>query len=342
MVKDGLIHAKWNDGMSKGLVTIFGGSGFLGRYATRALVKQGWRVRIACRRPNLAGDARLAGAPGWVDIMQVNVGNVPSIERALEGADAAVNLVGILFEKGRQSFKFTRAGALNIAEACERAGIDRLVHVSVAVANEASTSAYSRSKGEASARVREALPSSVILRPSIVFGPEDQFFNRFAGVLRAAPFLPAIGGGKTRFQPIYAGDMADCIAAAVEQGDSAGKTYDLGGPRVYTMNEIYDFISQTIDRRAMKLPLPFLIAKPVGYIFGTLYRFVPPFSWGFLGMPPLTGDQVEVLKSDNVVAKGALTAANLGVTDLESVESIVPSYLWRFRPYGEFQQRHEA
>ncbi|MEE9379803.1 MAG: complex I NDUFA9 subunit family protein [Hyphomonadaceae bacterium] len=329
--------------MSKGLVTVFGGSGFLGRYATRALVKEGWRVRIACRRPNLAGDARLAGAPGWVDIMQVNVGNVPSIERALEGADAAVNLVGILHERGNQKFaKVQRDGAANIAQAAAKLGVPRLVHVSAIGADAQSDARYARTKGEGEALVREAMPSAVILRPSAVFGPEDTFFNRFAGLARSAPILPAIGGGKTRLQPLYAGDMANAIAAAVEQVEASGQAYELGGPRTYSMNEIFDFITKTIDRPRLKMPLPMLIAQPLGYLLGGLWHYVPPFSWGFVGEPPLTGNQVQMLRADNVVSEGTLGMSDLGLTELESVESIVPSYLWRFRPYGEFQQRREA
>ena len=329
--------------MTKGLVTLFGGSGFIGRYAARELVKLGYRVRIAVRRPHLAGDCRLAGPPGWVDVVQTNIRNVPSIERALEGADAAINLVGIMYEKGKQSFEGAqRDGARNVAEACKAAGISRLVHVSAIGAEPESSSPYGRTKGEAELAVKEVMPEAVILRPSIVFGPEDQFFNRFAQLSGIAPFLPAIGGGKTKFQPIYAGDVAACIANAVIQEDAAGKTFELGGPTAYTFNELYDFIGETIDKKRLKLPMPFFMAKPMGYIFGTVFRFIPPFSWGMFGPAPITGSQVEMLKSDNVVAEGALTTADLGVFDLETIEAIVPSYLWRFRPYGQFHKKSEA
>ncbi len=334
--------------MSKGLVTLFGGSGFVGRYAARALVKEGYRVRLAVRRPHLAGDARLAGTPGWVDVVQANIRNRDSVDRAVEGAVAVVNLVGILFEKGPQSFEAAqRDGAANVAEACAAAGIERLVQISAIGANADSKSDYARTKAEAENTIREAVPGAVILRPSIVFGPEDEFFNRFASLstspmMSVFPFLPSIGGGETKVQPVYAGDVADAIVAAVTREDAAGKTYELGGPRTYTFNEIYDFIGQTIDRKRYKLWLPFLIAKPVGYMMALLYRFVPPFCWGFLGDPPLTADQVELLKSDNTVADDAFTLADLGVTEQETVEAIVPSYLWRFRPYGEFHQEREV
>lgn len=325
--------------MSKGLVTLFGGSGFIGRYAARKLVEAGWRVRVAVRRPHLANDVRLAGVPGWVDIVQANVRNRESVARAVEDADAVVNLVGVLFEKGEQSFEGAQSrGALNVAELAGQAGVKRFVQMSAIGADETSPSDYARTKAEGEKAVRDHFPEAVILRPSIVFGPEDEFFNRFAGLTRFAPALPAIGGGRTRFQPVYAGDVAEAILAAVEREDAAGKTYELGGPRIYTMNEIYDFIFETIDRPRGKLPLPYFIAKPMGLTFGAIWRapFLPMHT--VFGDPPITGDQVELLKSDNVVAEDALTLADLGVTELESIEAIVPSYLWRFRAYGEFHQ----
>lgn len=329
--------------MSKGLVTVFGGSGFIGRYAARTLVERGWRVRVAVRRVHTAIDVRLAGPPGWVDIVQANVRDRASIDRALEGADAVVNLVGILFESGKQTYDGAQAeGAALVAEAAAAKGITRFVQVSAIGADAQSKSPYGRTKAAGEASVRQAVPTATILRPSIVFGAEDQFFNRFAALARSAPFLPAIGGGKTKFQPVYAGNVAEAIAAAVDRADVGGKTYELGGPGVYTFNQIYDIILKTIDLKRFKLPLPFFVARPVGYILGAIWRFVPPFSWGFLGGPPLTGAQVEMLKQDNVVSAGALTLADLGVTELESVEAIVPRYLWRFRTYGEFHKPSEA
>jgi len=329
--------------MTKGLVTIFGGSGFVGRYAARELVKKGWRVRVACRRVNLAGDVRLAGAPGWVDLVQANIRDRASIERALEGADAVVNLVGVLIEKGKQTFEATQAeGAALVAEVAAEKGITRFVHVSAIGADPESASVYAKTKGEGEAAVRAAIPDATLLRPSIVFGPEDGFFNKFAQMTRFAPLMPAIGGGKTKMQPVYAGDVAEAIAVAVDTPETAGKTYELGGPRVYTMNELYDHIFRTIDRPRFKISLPFFLAKPIGYLTGAVWRFIPPFCWGFLGEPPVTGDQVELLKADNVVADDALTIRDLGVTSLESVEAITPTYLWRFRPYGEFHKASEA
>ena len=328
--------------MTKGLVTIFGGSGFIGRYAARQLVKAGWQVRIACRRPGIAGDVRLAGSPGWIDLVQANVRNRASIARAIDGADAVINLVGILHEGGRQSFDASQAeGAQSVAELAAEAGITRFVQVSAIGANPDSKSKYARTKAQAEERVRAAIPGAVILRPSIVFGPEDNFFNRFASMTRMSPFLPAIGGGKTRFQPVYAGDVADAIAAAVSSDEVQGKTYELGGPGTYTFKEIYDFVLETVCRKRFKLPLPFLFAKPVGLLFGAVFRYIPPVRWVF-GPPPITGDQVELLKTDNVVGEEVLGLADLGVTQLESIEAIVPTYLWRHRPYGEFTEPGKA
>ncbi len=329
--------------MSKGLVTLVGGSGFIGRYAARALVAKGWRVRVACRRVHTALDVRLAGPPGWVDVVQANIRDRASLERALDGADAVVNLVGILFEHARQTFESEQSGgAALLAEVAKEKGINRFVQVSAIGADPESRSPYGRTKAAAEASVREAIPSAVVLRPSIVFGPEDQFFNRFANMARFVPFMPAIGGGKTKFQPIYAGDVAAAIAAAVEREDAAGKTFEIGGPSIYSFNALYDIILKTIDRPRFKIPLPFFVARPMAYITGAIWRFVPPFSWGLFGDPPLTGSQVEMLAKDNVVAPGAHTIAELGITQLESVEAIVPSYLWRFRPYGEFHKASEA
>lgn len=329
--------------MGKGLVTLVGGSGFLGRYAARVLVERGWRVRVACRRVHAAIDVRLAGPPGWVDIVQANIRDRASLERALDGADAAVNLVGILFEHGRQTFAGEQAdGAALLAQVAAEKGIDRFVQVSAIGADAGSKSPYGRTKAAAEEAVREAIPSAVILRPSIVFGPEDQFFNRFANLARFAPFLPSIGGGKTRFQPVYAGDVAEAIAAAVTLPDAAGKTFELGGPRTYSFNDIYDIIMRTTDRKRFKIPVPFFVIRPFAYITGAVWRFVPPFSWGFFGAPPITGSQIEMLTRDNIVAPSALTIGDLDVDMLESVEAIVPSYLWRFRPYGEFHKTSEA
>lgn len=316
--------------MTGKIVTVFGGSGFLGRHVVRALCRQGWRVRVATRRPHLAGELRLAGDVGQVQLVQANVRNRPSIQRALENSDAAINLVAVLYERGSQSFGGTIAlGARNIASLAAEAGITAFAYVSSIGASKDSRSGYARAKADAEAATLEALPSAVILRPSIMFGPEDGFFSRFASMARVTPVLPLIGGS-TRFQPVYVGDVADAIAAALETPEAQGKVYELGGPHTYTMKELLQYITREIDRPRMLLPIPMLFAGPLGYTIGALSKLNPFFG------PPLTGDQVQMLKDDNVVSPGAGTLADLGVTTLETVESVVPTYLWRHRPSGQF------
>ncbi len=320
--------------MTGKIVTVFGGSGFLGRHVVRALCRQGWRVRVASRRPHLAGDVKLAGDVGQVQLVQANVRNRNSIKRALENADAVVNLVGILTERGAQSFQGTQAlGAANIAQLAAEAGITRFVQVSAIGASEKSKSRYAQTKAAAEASVRKAIPSAVILRPSIMFGPEDSFFTRFAEMARLSPILPLIGAS-TKFQPVYVGDVAQAVANALSRPDAAGQTFELGGPRTYTMKQLLQYITREIDRPRLLLPLPIPVAAPIGYVIGALSRLNPFFG------PPLTGDQVQLLKSDNAVSPGAGTLADLGVTRLETVESIVPTYLWRHRPHGQFQPPH--
>ncbi|MEQ1780811.1 MAG: complex I NDUFA9 subunit family protein [Hyphomonadaceae bacterium] len=317
--------------MTGKIVTVFGGSGFLGRHVVRALCRQGWRVRVATRRPHLAGDVKLAGDVGQVQLVQANVRNRPSIKRALENADAVINMVGILTESGSQSFQGTQAiGAANIAELAAEAGINQFALVSAIGASDKSRSRYASTKAEAEAATLAAIPTATILRPSILFGPEDGFFTRFAEMARISPVLPLIGGS-SKFQPVYVGDVAQGVANALSKPEAAGKTYELGGPRVYTMKELLQFITREIDRPRVLLPLPMIIAAPMGYIIGALSRLNPFFG------PPLTGDQVQMLKSDNIVSPGVGTLADLGVTNLETVEAITPTYLWRHRPHGQFQ-----
>ena len=317
--------------MTGRIVTVFGGSGFIGRHVVRALCKQGWRVRVATRRPHLAGDVKLAGDVGQVQLVQANVRNRPSIQRALENADAVVNLVGILAERGTQSFQGTQAlGGGNIAEQAAAAGITKFVQMSAIGASKDSRSRYAQTKAEAEESVRAAIPTATILRSSIVFGPEDGFFTRFAEMARLSPILPCIGGA-TKFQPVYVGDVAQAVAAALGKPEAAGRTYELGGPRIYTMKELLQFITREIDRPRALLPVPVAVAGPAAYIVGALSRLNPFFG------PPITGDQVQLLKTDNIVAPGAGMLADLGVTNLETVEAITPTYLWRHRPHGQFQ-----
>ncbi|MBI1359796.1 MAG: NAD(P)H-binding protein [Alphaproteobacteria bacterium] len=321
--------------MTGKIVTVFGGSGFVGRLVVRALCRHGWRVRVAMRRPHLGGDLRMAGDVGQVQLVQANVRNRPSIARALEGADAAVNLVGILVERGAQTFQGTQAlGARNIATLAAEAGVKRFVYMSSIGADAGSRSNYARTKAEAEQATLEAIPTATILRPSIIFGPEDGFFTRFAEMARLTPVLPMVGGA-TKFQPVYGGDVAEALANALETPEAQGKTYELGGPRIYTMKDLLQYITREIDRPRMMLPIPFTVASPLGYTNGALAS-LPAVGWVF--GPVLTGDQVQMLKRDNVANPKLPGLAQLGVASPETVESIAPTYLWRHRPHGQFQK----
>jgi NADH dehydrogenase len=309
------------------LVTVFGGSGFLGRHVVRALAHRGYRIRVAVRRPELTGFLRPMGRVGQINAVQANLRFPQSIAVALRDADIAVNLVGILFQRGAQRFDAVQAaGAEAVALAAKSAGA-HLVHVSAIGADANSPSHYARSKAEGERRVLAAQPASVIMRPSIVFGAEDDFFNRFAGLARMAPALPLVGGGHTRFQPVFVGDVAEAIAKAVDGETRPGTIYELGGPDARTFRELMEFVLVTTGRHRLLVPVPFEVMK-----------FQAAFAQ-FLPKPPITPDQVELLKSDNVVSAEARsegrTLEALGMIP-ESIAAIVPSYLWRFRKTGQF------
>lgn len=313
------------------VITVFGGSGFLGRHVVRALARAGYRVRVATRRPHLAQDLRVMGVVGQVQLVQSNIRVPASVDRAVEGASGVVNLVGVLAEQGRQNFSRLHAmGAAAVAEACREAGINTLIHVSAIGADADSASAYARTKAEGEAAVLDTVPTASILRPSIVFGPEDDFFNRFAAMSRFVPALPLIGGGQTRFQPVFAGDVASAVLAAMESSEARGETYELGGPGIYTFKEVLEFILKTVDRPRFLVPLPF----PVSSVMAMAFELV-----GALPLIPtfLTQDQVKLLKSDNVVSDDAKTLADLGIEG-ETVEAIAPFYLERYRRYGQFHE----
>jgi uncharacterized protein YbjT (DUF2867 family) len=315
------------------LVTVFGGSGFIGRHVVRALAKQHYRIRVAVRRPELAGYLQPLGRVGQIHTVQANVRHAGSVTAAVRDADAVVNLVGILFQQGRQRFDaIQREGAETVARAATLHGA-RLVHMSAIGADASSGSLYARTKAAGEQAVLAAAPGATIIRPSIVFGPEDDFFNKFASLARFMPALPLIGGGKTRFQPVFAGDVASAFAVAVAGATRPGTTYELGGTEALSFRELMRFVLATIDRRRLLLPIPFGLAK----LQATLLSLLP-------GPPLLTRDQVELLKSDSVVSEAAQnegrTLAGLGI-EPTSMQAIVPSYLWRFRPAGQFQRlRH--
>ena len=317
--------------MGKGLVTVFGGSGFLGKHVVRALVKDGWRVRVPLRSPHTAQELKVIGDVGQVQLMQANIRFPQSVERAVEGSDAVINLVALLFEAGKQNFESVHVrGAETLANAAKAAGIHNVVQVSAIGADIDSDSDYARTKGEAEAAIRAAVPSADIMRPSILFGAEDDFFNRFASMAQFVPALPLIGGGETKMQPVYAGDVAQAIAKVVGQGTS-GKTYELGGPQSYSFKELMQFMLETIDRKRFLLPIPWFAANMMGFM-GEISGYAP-----FLE-PFLTRDQVKNLKVDNVVADEALGFSDLGIK-LETMETIVPTYIARYRKYGQFHER---
>jgi uncharacterized protein YbjT (DUF2867 family) len=320
--------------MAGELVTVFGGSGFVGRYVVRALARAGKRVRVAMRRPHLGHELRVMGDVGQIQLVQANVRDPASVAAALEGADAAVNLVAILFEKGRQTFgDVVATGGANVAQAAAAADVGRFVHVSAIGADSGSKSAYGQSKGRAEEAVRAAIPGATILRPSVIFGPEDNFINQFAQMARTSPALPLIGGGKTLFQPVHVVDVAAAVAAVLDRPDTLGQTYELGGPDVMSFEDILRFILREIERPRFLAPLPFAIAQPMGQVMDAVFRLNP------FGGPPLTGDQVQMLRTDNVVSPGALGFADLGITQPSSLAAIAPTYLYRYKPYGQFQVR---
>jgi NADH dehydrogenase len=310
------------------LVTVFGGSGFLGRSVVRALAKRDYRIRVAVRRPELAGHLQPLGKVGQIHAVQANLRYPASVEAAMRDSHAAINLVGILTEGGAQSFEAVQvAGAGAVARAAAGVGA-AMVHVSAIGADENSLSRYGRSKAAGEKAVLSAVPSATILRPSIVFGPEDQFTNRFAALARISPMLPLIGGGLTKMQPVYVGDVATAVADAVDGKTRAGTIYELGGPEVLTMREIMEIILATIERQRMLVSLPFGLAK----LQALLLQFAP-------GPLKLTPDQVALLRSDNVVSGPAKaegrTLEALGIAP-DSLEAIAPQYLWRFRKAGQF------
>ncbi|QAU44012.1 complex I NDUFA9 subunit family protein [Bradyrhizobium guangzhouense] len=311
------------------LVTVFGGSGFLGRNVVRALCRRDYRVRVAVRRPELAGYLQPSGKVGQVHTIQANLRYPGSVEAAVRDSHVVINLVGILTQGGAQTFDAVQAkGAETVAKAAAAAGAG-LIHVSAIGADADSPSHYARAKAAGEAAVSAAVPSATIFRPSVMFGPEDQFTNRFAALARMSPVLPLIGGA-TRMQPVYVGDVATAIADAVDGKAKAGATYELGGPEVLTMREIIEAILAITDRERTLVPLSFGLAR----LKAAFLQFAP-------GAFKLTPDQVTLLERDNVVsdtAKAAgLTLEGLGITP-DSLEAIAPQYLWRFRPQGQFQR----
>jgi uncharacterized protein YbjT (DUF2867 family) len=304
-------------------ITIFGGSGFLGRYVVRALAKKGWRIKVATRRPNRAFFLRPMGQVGQIGFIKCDVADAGQIAHAMAGSHAVVNLTGILFQRG-QTFQDVHAkGPEAIAREAARLGLRAMVHVSAIGADSESDSRYAESKAEGEKRVREAFPAATIMRPSLLFGPEDQFFNRFAEMARFLPALPLIGGGRTLFQPVFVSDVAAAIVTALDDPHAQAKTYELGGPTVYSFRQLMEIMLGVIDRKRLLVPLPFWIA----FLKSIFLQLMPK--------PLLTPDQVRLLRHDNIVSPTAHTLKDLGITPT-TVEAEVPAYLWRYRAKGEY------
>lgn len=315
----------------QGLVTVFGGSGFIGRQVVRALAKRGYRVRIACRRVNIASQTPMQGDVGQVQVFQANVRMPESVGRALDGAEACVNLVGVLHEAGRQRFQSVHAmGAENVAKACAARGIANLVQMSALGADIGSESKYARTKAMGEEAARAAVKGATIIRPSVVFGQEDNFFNRFADLARISPVLPLPGGGHSRFQPVYVGDVGAAIAAAVAREAARGRTYELGGPETYSFRQLMELVLRETRRKRLLLPLPWPLASAIGVV-GDIQASLLPIA------PQLTSDQVELLKTDNVLSGSEPGLEALGVTPT-AVDAILPTYLYRYRPGGQFAE----
>jgi len=320
--------------MSK-LVTIYGGSGFVGRYITRRLAQAGWRVRVAVRRPNEAMHVKPYGVVGQVEPVFCNIRDDESVRSVLHGADAVVNCVGTFDRKGRNNFDAVQhEGAERIARLASEEGVDRMVHISAIGADAESDSIYAQTKAQGEAGILEAFPTAVILRPSVIFGPEDNFFNRFAGMTRFSPFLPVVGGS-TKFQTVYVDDVAHAAAKGV-MGEAEPGIYELGGPDVNSFRELMEQMLQVIRRRRIIINLPFWMAS----IMGGLMEFIQTISLGLVP-PQITRDQVRSLKVDNVVADDAKGFADLEI-EPTSLEAVLPDYLWRFRPAGQYEAIKES
>ncbi|PPC82784.1 MAG: complex I NDUFA9 subunit family protein [Hyphomicrobium sp.] len=313
------------------LVTVFGGSGFVGRHIVSALAKDGYRVRAAVRRPDLAGYLQPMGAVGQIHAVQANLRFPDSVAKATEGAFAVVNAVGILAPVGAQSFEAVHAsGARAVAKAARVSDAQHLIHISAIGADLESPSTYARTKAEGELSIMKEFLGAITLRPSIVFGPEDEFFNRFAALARVSPALPLIGGGRTKFQPVYVGDLAQAVVHSINGAGKRGSIYEIGGPQVLTFRELLDLTLEYTDRRRAYLPMPFWLAK-----LQALATWPLPNA-----LRPITVDQVRLLKRDNIVSDKAKaegrTLEALGVSEPVAISAVVPGYLERFKPRGQY------
>nr|WP_246252439.1 complex I NDUFA9 subunit family protein [Ancylobacter pratisalsi] len=314
-------------------VTIYGGSGFIGRHTVRALAKEGWRIRVAVRRPDLAGHLQPLGSVGQINAVQANLRYPASVLRAAEGAEVVINAVGVLHESGRQGFDAVHGfGAKQVALAAKEVGA-RLIHISAIGSDADSKSSYATSKAAGEAAVLEVKPDAIIFRPSVVFGPEDDFFNRFAAMSRLSPFLPLIGGGETKFQPVFVGDVAAAITKAVDELVAPGKIYELAGPEILTFKQLMEMMLQEIGRKRLLLPIP----EGLAMLKARVLELLPN--------PLLTRDQVKLLGYDNIASEAAKaegrTLEGLGIHPT-AIGAVLPGYLWRYRKAGQFTRPEAA
>ena len=312
------------------LVTIFGGSGFVGSQIVQVLARAGYRIRVAVRRPDLAGHVRTLGGVGQVVPMQANVRDDASVDAAVRGASVVINLAAVGVEKGKQRFRAINVmGARRVAAAAKAAGARTLVHMSIIGADSDSPSLFARSRAMGEAEVSAAFPGAIILRPSVIFGSEDSFFNKLGMLARMLPVLPLFGGA-TQFQPVYVGDVAEAVGVAVKGGLKAGRVYELGGPDLLTNREIAERVLRYTNRSNPILPLPLGVGKFLAW------------PMGFLPNPLITGEQVTLLGIDNLVSAQAIkdkrTLAGMGITP-RSVDAVLPGYMWRFSPNGQFDRQ---
>ncbi|MEE2662255.1 MAG: complex I NDUFA9 subunit family protein [Pseudomonadota bacterium] len=301
------------------IVTVFGGSGFIGRYVIRELAKTGARIRAAVRRPELAGFLKPMGDVGQIVPIATNVRYASSVAKAVSGADTVINLVGVLYPSGKQSFQNLQAkGAKIVAREAAEAGTKSLVHISALGAAQNSPSLYASTKAQGEEFVLDEFPDATIIRPSLAFGPEDDFFNRFAALARISPFMPLIGGGYSKFQPIYVGDLASAVTTVAENSRTRSNIYEIGGPKTYSFRELIEIILQQIGRRRLLAPIPFQIAM------------LQAFFMEFLPVSILTRDQVSLLRHDNILSGKQLGLLDLGI-EPTALETILPTYLNRYR-----------
>ena len=306
------------------IIGIFGAGGFIGKHLIRRLTKLDYRIKVATRNPYLKGYLKPLGNPGQIELFKTNIFNSEEVKQVLKNCDYVINLIGILYETKKQKFNQIHAYfPYLLSNLCNELGIKKIIHISALGVKEKHDSKYMQSKLEGEKNIQERFKSSIILRPSVVFGPEDKFFNTFASFAQFSPILPLIGGGKTKFAPVYVGDIAKAIVKTLEVDNSEPKIYELGGPENYTFKQLMQILLSEIKKKRFLISVPFNVAKFQSYFLQILPN------------PPLTPDQVEMLKYNNIVSGEYSTLQDLGISG-KNIHSILPKYIYRFRTGGQF------